>query len=493
MPALLDLGWKSALVAGLVLLAGLLLRRRPAAERVTLLRAGMMALLLLPVFALAGPRFEIPVFPASEQAPLRADVAATAGAMADPAAMPFLSSDWAVSLYLLGAAALLSHLLLGCFMLRRWSARGAEIDAPGWHAAVARAAARTGLRRHVRLRLSRNVAAPISWGITPAWVLLDPETASCDDRAEAVIAHELAHIRRLDWPMLLVSRLAVAMFWFNPLVWLVARSLARDAELAADDDALRYVPRADYAQALLHLAGSAPHRIACGMSAPRSGLSRRIHAILVVRAARPANRLACAAMLACVPLALPLATVQLARAPASFRTLQATDDRPAAPARLAQMSVATTARHIPSPAPSHSSARSRGDVKPAPTMPNVLRDIGAAGAPVPRRTASMAAADAWEPAPPYREPVALHEHEPRQPRMALAADSAGGADRLPPDLLAGAARQMRLEARKLEKEAADPMANPKTRRANPILAGSMRQEADRLEAIARRVGNGLGT
>src|SRR3546814_1043120 len=50
--------------------------------------------------------------------------------------------------------------------------------------------------------------------------------------------HELAHVARLDWAKLLGARVACAVFWFNPLVWMPARESHQLREEAADDAVL---------------------------------------------------------------------------------------------------------------------------------------------------------------------------------------------------------------------------------------------------------------
>lgn len=313
---LIDLGWKSALIAGLALLASHALRKRAAGERVTLLRVAVGALLMLPVFALAVPALEIAILPALHAMPATAIPASYSGDMGVSAApaSAYSPHDLGIALYGAGGMFVLFRLIVGLLTLRRWTRMARPVADPRWTAAAARAGAM--VRRPVRLLVSSRVAAPLSWGIVPAWILIGPESERHVDQADAVIAHEMAHIRRLDWPMLVASRVAAAIFWFNPLVWLVARELAREAELRADEDAVRHVAQADYAQTLLTVAGLAAHPAACGMAAPGTVLARRIGRVLDDRARPPASRLFCAALLVCGPgVAAPLAAMKLVPVP----------------------------------------------------------------------------------------------------------------------------------------------------------------------------------
>jgi hypothetical protein len=86
--------------------------------------------------------------------------------------------------------------------------------------------------------------------------LLPKKSASWSkERLEAVLLHELAHVRRLDYVSQLISVAVSALYWFNPLVWLCARAMRAEAEAAADDTVIRSgVKPSDYAQELLRIA-----------------------------------------------------------------------------------------------------------------------------------------------------------------------------------------------------------------------------------------------
>ena len=87
-----------------------------------------------------------------------------------------------------------------------------------------------------------------------------------------VIAHELAHVARMDWTKLLLARVATALFWFNPLVWILAREAHQLREEAADDAVLGAdIADTDYATLLVGVARQA----VCGRVQDRRGISYR--------------------------------------------------------------------------------------------------------------------------------------------------------------------------------------------------------------------------
>ncbi len=76
-----------------------------------------------------------------------------------------------------------------------------------------------------------------------------------ESRRRHALLHEQAHLDRHDAVTALIARMACAMHWFNPLVWLAAAQLRMLQEKACDDAVLRAGVRpSDYAQFLLDLA-----------------------------------------------------------------------------------------------------------------------------------------------------------------------------------------------------------------------------------------------
>lgn len=140
-------------------------------------------------------------------------------------------------------------------------------------------------RRECELRLSSSDDGPLTWGIFRPVVLL-PQSACRWPRArlQAVLLHELAHVRRRDSLTQLLSLIVVALYWPNPLVWLGARALRREAEIAADDAVLMLGIRpSDYAGALLRVAGEFHgHAVALSGVAMASGsaLEARVKSVL---------------------------------------------------------------------------------------------------------------------------------------------------------------------------------------------------------------------
>jgi len=100
----------------------------------------------------------------------------------------------------------------------------------------------------------------------------------------------MAHVARKDWAVQIVSQIACALYWFNPLIWLAARQLRRESERASDDCVLRAgVGPAAYAQRLVDVLRTAPmntaskYRIASVAMAEPSEMTERLKALLARR------------------------------------------------------------------------------------------------------------------------------------------------------------------------------------------------------------------
>src|SRR5690606_10703672 len=187
---------------------------------------------------------------------------------------------------------------------------------------VARAvASQLGLRRRVRLLEGDHDALPMTWGVLRPALLLPRGAGDWPaQRLEAVLRHELAHVRRRDALTLLVAQLACVLYWPNPLVWLAARRLRIEQEYACGDVVRRAGSRAsDYAAELLAMArllrGRRTAPFAAIAMAHRAQIEPRLAAVLDETRSRDVSRrwlrLACAAAAAVI---LPRAALEPARA-----------------------------------------------------------------------------------------------------------------------------------------------------------------------------------
>ncbi len=276
---LLDVALRASIPAAVALLLRALLRQRSAALRHGILTAGMLAAIavaplsaLLPAWGMA-----LPAAPARVSA-TGASVASSVshgGPANDEAAGSALSDDGgglpalsrtagvavqpiALTLWLTGLVIALVPLLVGLVRLSRL-ARTADVTTDGeWHQLLHRLAARHGMRRRIVLLTTRATNVLGTWGTFRPRVLLPAQAHTWNsEQAHVALSHELAHIRRGDWPLQIAADVLRAVFWFNPVFWLLAARLRRDAEFACDDAVLDSgVTATTYAAHLLDIARS---------------------------------------------------------------------------------------------------------------------------------------------------------------------------------------------------------------------------------------------
>jgi beta-lactamase regulating signal transducer with metallopeptidase domain len=312
--------------------------------------------------------------------------AASGTAPARPAGAAALAAP-ALSLLGFGAASVLGLALIRFLRFRKLLA-WAEPAPRRLQARAAELAAELGLRRAPPLLLVPARIPPMLWPEPGGPRLLLPQALLgelTEAESSALLAHELAHLRRRDHWVRLVELLATALFWWYPVTWWARASLRRAEERCCDEWVLRVLPQSAeaYAQGLLKsltFVSSAPAplpALASGAS-PLYELELRLKEILM---SQPAPRLASPVRLAL----LGAAALGLAVYP-----IHAREDEPraaATPATAAPAAVATPA----------AAARPRSAaVTPRPAVPATPR----ASASTPRPSAATPrAAQAAAPAP----------------------------------------------------------------------------------------------
>ncbi len=146
------------------------------------------------------------------------------------------------------------------------------------------------LRAPVEMVLSRESLEPGIFGIARP-VLIWPEGISehlDDQHLEAVIAHELWHVRRRDNLAAAIHMVVEALFWFHPLVWWVGARLVEEREQACDEAVLQLgSKRHVYAESILKVCefcvGSP---LACVSGVTGADLKKRMVYIMNERKAR---------------------------------------------------------------------------------------------------------------------------------------------------------------------------------------------------------------
>lgn len=122
-----------------------------------------------------------------------------------------------------------------------------------------------------------------------------------DTQMEYVIAHERAHIRRLDHWWKPLGFLILSVYWFRPLCWISYILFCRDIELACDEQVIKSMDlksKKSYAEALLSCSIKQRLITACPLAFGEIGVKERIRSVLNYK--RPAFWIIWISVLACI-------------------------------------------------------------------------------------------------------------------------------------------------------------------------------------------------
>ena len=164
---------------------------------------------------------------------------------------------------------------------------GREVDA------LRRLEQARGIRRKIEIFLSRTSLEPGILGIVKP-VLVWPEGISDrleDSHLEAILAHEVWHVRRHDNLAAAIHMVVEAIFWFHPLVWWVGARMVDERERACDEEVLQLGSQPQvYAESILKICefcvGSP---LACIAGVTGSDLKKRIANIMNKNIVRKMN------------------------------------------------------------------------------------------------------------------------------------------------------------------------------------------------------------
>ena len=201
-----------------------------------------------------------------------------------------------VGAYFIGVLAMFARLLLALWGGRRLRCSAVPIEEPPLAEIVLRQAQRIGLKAVPLIAWCGRTSVPVVVGILRPMILLPATLATGFDPVllEALVAHELAHLRRYDPLINLAQRVIEAVLFFHPAVWYVSRRVSAERENACDDLVLLAGwPRVQYADALLQMAERSaatqgiPSQAAAGAVLAASGggssqLGRRVLRLLEI-------------------------------------------------------------------------------------------------------------------------------------------------------------------------------------------------------------------
>ena len=294
--------WQGALLALSTAAALRLIRLRSPEARYAIACAGLTAMLATPLvtaaFLWTSESVARPADGVNGPDALRSEDSATTprlatGAMPSPAnsaaGTRIRLETWlsyVVWAWLAGVTLLMARFVGGCWRVHRLRLASRAESLSPWQSASERLAARLRLDAAFRVVESALVDAPstIGW-IRP--VILLPVAALANlapVQIEAILAHELAHIRRRDYVVNLLQTVAEALLFYHPGIWWVSARVREEREHCCDDVAVEMCGEpAAYASALTELAAWRTGDTALAVGATDGSLLARVRRLLRVQ------------------------------------------------------------------------------------------------------------------------------------------------------------------------------------------------------------------
>jgi beta-lactamase regulating signal transducer with metallopeptidase domain len=194
--------------------------------------------------------------------------------------LTFVANVW-----LAGTAAHFALLAIGSWRLGR-VLRQTSDPSPALTGRVAQLAVQLGLPQPPAVRLSDSHAAPFVTAMGSG-ILVLPRDARQSAELDALILHELAHIARRDVETQWVIRVALAVLWFHPVAWRLARMAGEAREECCDARASALLPSPlVLAQALVRLE-ERRHALISIATATGGALVRRVETLVSMRDGQP--------------------------------------------------------------------------------------------------------------------------------------------------------------------------------------------------------------
>lgn len=247
--ALIDFLWQGLLVGwACALLLALMRKARPQA-RYLVACAALLLCAALPLAGMVARMAEADAGVTGSALPLVATgtVATAVSALPVSAIDAGMFAGWEAALqerlplvvlfWALGAGLLALRMVLGLAWVRRHSQPGQYRLDPAWQARLDRMAQRMGIARRVTLGLVNDLTSPVTAGWWRPVVLVPAALVSGmpPQLLEALLAHELAHVRRCDYVVNLIQSAIEILLFYHPAVWWLSNRIREEREQIADD------------------------------------------------------------------------------------------------------------------------------------------------------------------------------------------------------------------------------------------------------------------
>ncbi len=230
---------------------------------------------------------------------------------------------WVLGFWVLGSGLLFIRLAYHYLSVRKWRANAERCTSPTWTHRLHECCSLLRMDTIPSLGLCTEISSPVVTGLIYPQILLPNNSAEwSEETINHVLLHELGHVKRRDLWISVASHIACAIYWFNPLVWLLRKQQVSQCEFACDTFVLSSGANAkNYINAICDVAETASKQshvtLALAM-ADKASLKKRVSHLL--QATPPSSKT--------LPLTLLVLTASSALAINVIRPLQASAPLP---------------------------------------------------------------------------------------------------------------------------------------------------------------------
>lgn len=237
--ALVHALWQCAAVAAAAWAGFRMLRNRGAQARYLLGCLALGLMLAAPALTFAW-LWEVPLnpLPGGAEADPTLLIVSTAAPFGEAGLRPWL--PWVIAAWTAGVCVMTLRLAGGWLWIQRLRWVRTDFAGPQWQTSLTELAQRLGIRRSLRLLQSAAVEVPMVLGwLRPVILVPVALFTAMEPRAlEAILGHELAHIRRHDYFVNLLQSAVEVLLFFHPAVWWLSAQVRTERENCCDDTAI---------------------------------------------------------------------------------------------------------------------------------------------------------------------------------------------------------------------------------------------------------------
>ena len=221
-----------------------------------------------------------------------------------------------IVLYLLGLVVMMFRFSMNIIQLKALRTRGLTQPGAQLLTMIENWQAKLGIFRPVQLFISDRINVPMMLGSLKPIILLPIATINnlSTEQVEAILLHELAHIRRHDYLLNIFQTIVETILFFNPFVWLLSRIIRREREECCDELVVTHTTNPlPYATALAMLENNRtnPNQLSLAATGNKNQLLNRIKKIMTMKKKNPGYSQPAIIVAAIIAISLSIAVITI--------------------------------------------------------------------------------------------------------------------------------------------------------------------------------------